>query len=514
MRILTSGQMKAAEQRANDKGMAFIRLMENAGCACARIVRDRLRNEPGSKKAVIVCGSGKNGGDGFVIARKLSEYGFDTAVILASGLPKDSDSSAMFRRLEGMPVVITDYTEKPAKAFDYLEDADIIIDAIFGTGFHGTPDASARQIIEAVNSGGSFIISIDIPSGLECDSGESADICVHADLTVAISALKPVHVLVPAALNCGEVVEADIGISDDCYRFEESPALFTMNKLEAKRYFPAMNPAAHKGERGHVLSICGSRNMQGAACLAAAGAVRSGAGLVTAAFPECAFAAIGPKLIEPLLLPLSCNEQGTFSTAAVSKLLQAAEKANAVLIGCGLGLNADTKTIVREILLHVTVPIIIDADGINALSANINMLRAAKGSVTVTPHPGEMSRLVNASVSDIQKARVRTAKEFADNYGVITVLKGANTVVAQPGCPEVFINSSGNSGMAKGGSGDLLAGIMASFCAQGISPGVAAGLAVYIHGLAGDAAALKRSKRGMTPSDCLNELPYLLSEFE
>ena len=147
MRILTSGQMKAAEQRANDKGMAFIRLMENAGCACARIVRDRLRNEPGSKKAVIVCGSGKNGGDGFVIARKLSEYGFDTAVILASGLPKDSDSSAMFRRLEGMPVVITDYTEKPAKAFDYLEDADIIIDAIFGTGFHGTPDASARQII-------------------------------------------------------------------------------------------------------------------------------------------------------------------------------------------------------------------------------------------------------------------------------------------------------------------------------------------------------------------------------
>ena len=242
------------------------------------------------------------------------------------------------------------------------------------------------------------------------------------------------------------------------------------------------------------------------------GAVRSGVGLVFAALPDCAYPALGAKLTETPLLPLPSTTQGTFADAAVPTLLEELKKCDAVILGCGLGQGGGVTSVTESVVRNADCPIILDADGINAVSQNINILKEAHAPLILTPHPGEMARMTGLSVPEIMADRFKIAKAFAEFYGVILVLKGANTIVAENGCEHIFINSSGNAGMAKGGSGDLLAGIIAGLAAQGIKSFVRA--AVYIHGLCGDKAASKLSQAGMTPSDCLEILPEVLSEFE
>jgi len=271
---------------------------------------------------------------------------------------------------------------------------------------------------------------------------------------------------------------------------------------------------ANKGTFGRALSICGSRNMQGAAVLAASSALRCGAGLVTAAFPDAAYNAIAPKLTESLLLPLPSNEAGTFSSGAIPALVEQAEKSSAVLVGCGLGLNLHTKELVSALVQNCTKPMIIDADGINALAANIDILKNIKAPVILTPHPGEMSRLTGMSIADIERDRVNVARRFADEYGVVLLLKGASTVIAGAGRRDAYINVTGNQGMAKGGSGDMLSGIILALLAQGVYPFDAAVLGAYIHGAAGDAAARELSLSSMLASDCIAALPRVLRTLE
>lgn len=516
MRILNDRQMKIVEQTAAENGMSFLRLMENAGSACARIIRDKyLGDHLKSRKITILCGSGKNGGDGFVIARKLYESGYSINIILVFGQPKDTDSVEMMKMLKGLSVNIYDFDVDIKTAKKLISIAYIVIDCIFGTGFYGQASEKLALVFDAINQSGADTVSIDIPSGLVCNSGDKSEDFVNPDFTIAISSLKPVHVLIPAAKYCGEVVVADIGISERFYSQWENDYLHTLNDDEVKKMLPPIDLLANKGDYGHALCICGSMNMPGAAVIAANGCVFSGAGLITAVFPDCAYAAISSKLTEPLLLPLESNREGTLSVLAINQIIKASKKATAILIGCGLGNNKDTSIIVEEIINNAQCPIVLDADGINAVCGNLEVLKSTNYPLILTPHPGEMSRLTGLSIPDIQNNRVKIAVAFAREYGVMLVLKGANTIVVEHNGNKAYINPTGNPGLATGGSGDLLSGILVSFLAQGMSAVEACKVAVYIHGLTADVAVKGGlSSRGLTPTACIKELPSVLSRFE
>ncbi len=514
MKILTSSQMFSAEQAQVNRGMSFTRLMENAGSACAREIRERFASLEQSRGLVcVLCGKGKNGGDGFVIARKLALAGFNVAVTEAFGEPTAEDSVLM-REKAVETGLVPEFFWGEDNARKSIESAAVIVDAVFGTGYKYREDERVSEVFEAVNASSAKVVSIDVPSGLESNTGDVPGRSVRADITIAVSCMKPVHVLKPACVLCGEIITVAIGIDDDVIDGIEDDTLAVLTPPQAKKLFPRRGLMANKGTFGRALSVCGSRNMQGAAVLAASSALRSGAGLVTAAFPDAAYNAIAPKLTEALLLPLPSNESGTFSSGAVPALLEQAEQSSAVLIGCGMGLNLHTKELVSELVRSCTKPMIIDADGINALAANIDILKNIKAPVILTPHPGEMSRLTGMSIADIERDRVNVARRFADEYGVVLLLKGASTVIAGAGRRDAYINVTGNQGMAKGGSGDMLSGIILALLAQGVYPFDAAVLGAYIHGAAGDAAARELSLTSMLASDCIAALPRVTRNLE
>ena len=515
MNILTTLQMKMAESAADMNGTSYLRLMENAGSACAKAIREEYKiTEDNPKKIAVVCGRGNNGGDGYVIARKFSELGCRVAVIMAGGTPHSEHAKEMFSRIEQMPVNMITFDTNKSSSLDALLKADIIVEAVFGIGLTREVTDIYAELFRYINSSSAKKVSIDIPGGLNADTGEIMGQAVKADFTVAVSSAKPCHILLPGSKYCGKVKVVSIGITEEEHRVSGEPYCVSIDSEYIKNIFPARNPISNKGDYGHVVSVCGSKNMAGAAVLASVGAVRGGAGLVTAVFPECAYPAISSKLTSPLLCPVKSTVNGTFSMEAVDDIKNAMKKASSILIGCGIGVTKDTAVILSEIIKTSEVPIIIDADGINIISHNINVLKAAKVPIILTPHPGEMSRLTGMSVKQIQSDRIQTAVDFADKYNVTLVLKGANTVVATPYEKTAFVNTTGNAGMAKGGSGDLLAGIISAFVSSGLSVADASVMGVYFHGLAGDIAAEKYSMTAMSPTDTANCLPFALSTIE
>lgn len=515
MFVVTGNQMYQAECNAVKRGISFPQLMENAGQACAKIIKNKFAiSKENRKKVLVICGKGKNGGDGFVIARALWEQGCKVTVMLACGEPKAADAVDMFSLIEAAGIDVIRYDNNLTLHRPVLEEADIIVEAVFGTGFSGTLNHSLSVLAQAVNAAKGKVISIDVPAGADCDKATVSGICFKADITIAISAYKPIHVIKPCNKHCGKIYVADIGINDNDYKNLDGITCITLNAKEIRNMLPKRKPVSNKGTYGHALCVCGSMKMTGAACLSVGGALRSGVGLVTAAFPQSAYAGIAPKLTEPLLLPLESNFEGTFAYSAMADIIEASKRASAVLIGCGLGFNKDTTTLVHNLIREIKSPIILDADGINALSTNIDILKEAQAPVILTPHPGEMSRLCGKTVADIIANPIGIAGDFARKYGVTVILKTANTVVCSENLPTAYINTTGNSGLSKGGSGDLLAGMTASFVAQGMEPNKAAIAAVYLHGLAADIVAERTSMRGMLPSDVLDFLPELFSKFE
>lgn len=515
MFVVTSNQMYQAECNAVKRGISFPQLMENAGQACARIIKKHFCiSKENPRKVLVICGKGKNGGDGFVIARAMWEYGCDVTVMLACGEPKAQDAIDMYSLVETAGIDIIKYDNNLTVLKPYIENAEIIVEAIFGTGFSGSLNHSLSVLAQAVNAAKAPVISIDVPAGADCDSATVQGTVFKADTTIAISAYKPIHVMKPCNKYCGRTVVADIGITKEDFRNIDSVTCFTLNAQEIKNMLPKRKPVSNKGTYGHALCVCGSMKMTGAAYLAVGGALRCGTGLVTAAFPQSAYAAIAPKLVEPLLLPLESNFEGTFAFSAKAGISEAVKRASAVLIGCGIGFNKDTTHLVHSLVKEINKPMIIDADGINALSTNIDILKDAQAPVVLTPHPGEMSRICGKSIGEIIENPIVTAYEFAKKYRVTVVLKGANTIVCSHDRNEIYVNSTGNSGLARGGSGDLLAGMTVSFLAQGMSTFDASVCAVYLHGLCADIVAEKTSMRGMLPTDVLNHLPELFSKFE
>ena len=480
MKILNKEQIIASEKACAERGTSYDTMMIRAGQAAAEEILRRY-SVCGSLVS-IVCGNGNNGGDGFVVANALSCAGAVVEVVLPLGEPKTETAKNQF-------CLSTDIVVKAT-----LDNkSDIIIDALFGIGLDRAVEGALAELVEQINGSDAVKIAIDIPSGVMCDGGVLGA-AVRADLTLTMIAAKPCFFLPPSNEFCGEVVVLDIGAEPVGYDF-----LTTEAPCYKKR-----NKNAHKGTFGTALLICGSYGMCGAEILSARAALRSGAGIVKAVVCDKNYAPFCASVPEAVTVPVPTTESGApmVSEKHLKEMLMGCKS---VLVGCGLGTSKEAWGLVLSLPQYVNVPIIIDAVGINTLCSDISIIKKIKAPVILTPHPGEMARLCDTKISVIEADRVGYARRFATENDCIVVLKGANTVIASP-CGRVFFNTTGNPGMAVGGSGDVLAGIIAGLLAQGEEALKAACDAVWLHGSAGDRAAQKHGERSMLPGDIIDEL--------
>ncbi len=510
MKILTCREMRLVEAAAVADGLDYLRLMENAGSAAARVIRTRMPLE--GKSAVILCGRGNNGGDGFVIARKLMEEGAAVTAILVCGEPAGLEAGEMLSRIRRADIAILSLETEPYVASSAVKEADLVVDAVYGIGFHGTLPDHLRPLFRLVNGGRCLTVSIDVPSGLNADTGVYDQDAVQADLTITFTAMKPGLLNGPATALCGQVEVAAIGIDErlvDQYAGGQTIIDWGM----VKACFSPRPADSHKGTFGRLTALCGSYGMAGAAALAVKAAQRSGAGLVTLALPRSVYPIAAGMLPEAVFLPLPETPDGRVALSARTTLREAARSATALLVGCGLGGGDEVREVVRDLLESAECPLVLDADGINAVAGHIHIGKTARAPLVLTPHPGEMARLLGCSIPEVQRDRLETARRFAEQEGVILVLKGHQTVIAAPG-RSLMVNMTGNPGMATAGSGDVLAGMIASLIAQGMEPFHAAMCGVHLHGLAGDRAAARLSQHAMLPSDMVEELCALFSELE
>lgn len=553
MLIISPKQMKQTELRSEEMGVSRKKLMENAGTALAELIDERCRggnNAKSEEKSVVfLAGSGNNGGDCFVAARKLVYRGYRVTVINLCGKPQTELAEAAFNMLPKEHIVVIkgyrsenvsaaieaaelDYMTLAAendlsslsdkkeltpldkirleekKRFDSvkdaLTDADVIVDGIFGTGFHGQLDSEIAAFLSIESK--AYRIAVDVPSGGSCASGAVSDGTFRADETIAFGLLKTGMTQYPLKEYCGKITIADIGIPCEARYIPDGERRYSLVNENSLDGFPRKRrPDAYKSNFGRVLCITGSSNMRGAAVLSAMGALRSGAGLVCVASCADCINTVSVSAPEATFLTLDCDDYG-YMLFDYNKEIIAGEmdKSDAVLIGCGLGVTEDTTEIVRFVTENANCPIIIDADGINCIASDIDILLKKKTDIILTPHMGEMARLLGCKTSDIAADRFKAAESFAEKYGVTVVLKGAGTVIADSS--RTSVSPTGNPGMSRGGSGDVLAGITASFAAQGYYPFDAARFAAYIHGFAGDIAAEKYGQESMLPRDIIDAL--------
>ncbi len=510
IKILSSQQIKEVENIANESGISYLRLMENAGSACAKEIRNKF-DDTGLRNVLVVCGKGKNGGDGFVIARKLFENGYRVSVMLTLGEPVADTAGEMYSRVKEMNIPIVEYCENSDKCDRIIENCDIIVDCIFGTGFSGVPDERMRGIFKKISESRGYVVSVDLPSGMYADRNEIMFAPVKADMTVSVIALKNSLVYYPSCEYAGEVKVVSIGISEsiiNCFN-----GTYTLNFKDIKSDIPVRDENSHKGDYGKALIIAGSYEMPGAALLSSSAAVNSGTGVVKLAFPDKAYPVMMNSAVEKVLIPLASNKYGRISSQSTHRVKEELKKCTAVLIGCGLGNDYDIRQITETVLNCSEVPVVLDADGINCVCDSIDLIKRAKTQVVITPHPAEAARLLGCAVEQVQSDRIGACKKLCRLTGATVVLKGSRTVVSDD-AESFYINLTGNSGMATAGSGDVLAGIIVSLICQGLTPKTAAVCATYIHGYVGDAAARKYSKMGLSAQKMSEMLASVLSSFE
>lgn len=524
MKILSAAQMNLVDRLTTERyGIPSLLLMENAGRSVADVFLNRIRIPPGYR-IYIFCGKGNNGGDGLVAARHLTLRGYNAeAFVFAPNeqLKGDARTNYEFARSAGVRL------HNFASPGDWLAQernvppALVIIDALFGTGLSKPLDNEYSRLIQWLNGrrSGIQVISVDIPSGLFADSATVPGPAVRADLTVTFTALKPALVFAPAREYAGEVVVEPIGTPTDLLD-EQSDVMELLDAAFVRAVLPQRKRDSHKGSYGHVHIVAGSRGKSGAALMSGMAALRSGAGLVTLWLPEKLRRDVIGKFPELMTDFLPETPQGSSSARGVRRVLEAAEQANVLVIGPGLTTQPSTRRLVHALVSKSSVPVVLDADGINSFEGSPEGLRNQLGNpVVVTPHPGEMARLCKTSNQAIQSKRIEVVREFSTKYGVHTILKGYQTLIAGPG-GKVLINPTGNPGMATAGSGDILAGIVARFVAtwhrnrdargsQGLLHHL--GAAVYLHGLAGDLAAEQVGMESLIATDLL---PYLPKAFK
>ncbi len=509
MKICSAAQMRFLDSTTiSEKCVAGRELMENAGKGTVELMLDYYGDCKG-QKVIIFAGPGNNGGDGFVMARHLHDLGAEVSVYLLMPSGKISGDAAGHFKLLAEDIECTTLLTSEAVQGLALH-GDVLVDALFGTGLAREVSGVFAQVVDVINNSGLPVVAVDIPSGLNADSGAIWGRCVRADLTVTYGLVKTGLVQYPGADYVGHLEVVDIGIPPAIVERADIKSFYVLDEVAAD-FLPKRKSYGHKGSHGHVLLLAGSRGKTGAAVLAGEGALRSGAGLVTLCVPDKLNTIFEIHCLEAMTLPVTGLDGYALANGDFQKIVSAAEGKGCLVLGPGLGTAPETAALVNQVVKNFSQPLVLDADALNRL--DLKSLAAKKGTVRIiTPHPGEMARLTGLSAGEIQNNRLQVAAYFAKKQGVIVVLKGAGTVVAGPD-GRVAINSTGNHGMGTGGMGDVLAGLLAGLVAQGVDPFEAACLAVYSHGRAGDLLA-ESGPYGYLASELASVLPQVWGELQ
>ncbi len=519
MKILTPAEMREVDRLTTAKyRVPSLTLMEKAGKSVAEFVASKF---PDFKQlpVVVLCGKGNNGGDGFVAARYLQKMGAKPCVYLI-GDPREvkNDAATNLRRWKQIGKLNID-KPSPKGAWDEFKAREIIVDALLGTGVRGPLEGRLAEVVRAVNqrAAGCFVVAIDIPSGLNADTGEVPGPVVVADYTVTFTAPKPGLLLRDGPSHAGELVVRDIGSPAELIEETGRSTLRWSESREFARFAAPRKRAGHKGDYGHALIVAGSIGKSGAAVLAGTAALRAGAGLVTAAVPEPVLPIVAAHTPEMMTEPLAATVTGTVSERCLQGNLFAMllEGKRALGMGPGLTTQQETQAFVRSVVgARSGLPIILDADGLNAFAGRASELRNPKGLLVVTPHPGEMSRLLGCSTKQVQGQRIELAIRAAADWNACVILKGHQTVTAAPD-GRAWVNSTGNPGMATGGTGDVLTGILTGLTAQYGAESWPELLAfgVYLHGLAGDVAHANSGGAALMATDLIRCLPRAFQQF-
>jgi NAD(P)H-hydrate epimerase len=504
MRVLDARESRETDLWASQElGVPSLLLMENAAIGAADALVEAF---PKAERVLIVCGPGNNGGDGLALGRQLAVRGLSPRILLVFGSRRPQGDAALqldiVQRL-GLPVeeLPEDCSLQPLRAA--AERCDLVVDALFGTGLSRPLDGRFADVVAVLDALAVPKLALDLPSGLDASLASVPGPSLRAAVTVTFGAPKIAHVFPPARERCGEIVVADLGVPLPA---PSGPALFLLGEEDVAGYVTARDPSAHKGTFGHLLVVAGGPGRAGAAVLAARAALRTGAGLVTVATASEIAGIVHQGLWEGMCVSLPTRPAGGWAADAAQRWLDAASGKAAVAIGPGLGLEESTLEGVRRGLAGLDLPAVLDADGLGAFAGNARGLRQRPAPTLLTPHPGEAARLLASTVEAIAQDRIGAARRAASETAAIVILKGHQSLVATPE-GDVFVNSSGNPGMATAGSGDVLTGILGALLARGFEPLAAAQLGVYLHGLAGDLAAARVGPSGLLAGEIADAIP-------
>lgn len=516
MRILTAEAMREVDRTAIEElGIPSLVLMENAAIGVVDAIGELYED---AESAAIFCGPGNNGGDGLAIARHLAVRGYDVEVFLASGrrgMRGDAEVQLGICRRQGLSIRDVATEDDVVEALEQAREMDVIVDALFGIGLSSPLEGVLADLVEGLNDLPLPRVSVDLPSGLHGSRPDAPGPHIRADLTVTFAAPKLAHVLPPASEAVGELMVADLGIPPELVEGaeEEGGALHLLVGEELAGLLPGREAGTHKGDYGHALIVAGSPGKAGAAVLAARAAVRSGAGLVTVAVPEPILGVVDLGSVESMTLPLPAAGSGQIAGTAAGRVLQAAEGKAVLAMGPGLGQDEEAAEAIRTIALEVPLPLVLDADGINAFADRAGELADREYETVLTPHPGELGRLLGISTAEVQADRIGAARRAAAETGAVVVLKGHRTLVATPE-GELHVNPTGNPGMASGGTGDVLTGTIAGLLAQDLDALDAALLGVYLHGSAGDLVAAELGEVALAAGDLVKVLPLAIRQLQ
>jgi len=495
--------MRAIDRATSERfGVPSLTLMENAGAAVADYV---LAHHAAAERVAVFCGKGNNGGDGFVAARRLHERGKKVQVILLAD-PGElrGDAAVMFGKLPSPALTVHSGEELRSERIRLALEADLYVDAILGTGFKPPVSGLYADAIAIMNASQVPVIAVDIPSGANADAmGPQAGTIARADAVVTFTAPRPAHVF--GLLTTGPSVVADIGSPE-----EAIASSLQLKLITARDISPLIGPRpaeSNKGSYGHVLVVGGSLGKAGAAAMAGMSAMRAGAGLSTVATAKSVLPTVAAFHPELMTEPLPETDAGTISASALDRIAELVKGKNVLAIGPGISRNPQTAELVRSLIATLPIPMVVDADGLNAFEGRTNELKGEGRTLVITPHPGEMARLAGCTVADVQKDRLGVARKFAREHQLIVVLKGHRTLVVQPDA-EAWVNTTGNPGMATGGTGDILTGMVAGMMVQHPKQAFEAVLAaVHLHGLAGDVMRESMGEHSLVATDLLRGLP-------
>jgi len=513
MHLVTADEMREMDRQTIESfGLPGRVLMENAGRGATRVLIKKFP-DIAARRVAVIAGRGNNGGDGFVMARYLAQAGIDVTVYLLSESSRlAGDAADNFNLLALLKIPVKEITNETDfnQAKMELAHHSLFVDAILGTGLNSDVRGFFKSVIEFINAMERPVFSVDIPSGLHTDTGQPCGTCIRADATATFAFPKIGLIQLPGAKYSGQIHIIDIGI----------PPLILKNvrprhHLISKKMLESLiRPRAcdiHKGGTGHILVIAGSPGKTGAAALAATSALRTGAGLVTLGIPRGLNPIAESQALEVMTVPLPETKTGMHTEKSLETILSLLKEKKCLAMGPGMGTDEKTKALVNLLIPQCPVPMVIDADGLNNLADNPEILKQGKSDIILTPHPGEMARLTGTTPKEVQQNRISCARQFSEKYNIHLVLKGARTLTAHPD-GHVYINPTGNPGMASGGMGDVLTGMVAGFISQGYPPQTAARMAVYLHGDAADKLSGSMGPYGYIASDIMNTIPEVIAD--